>query len=322
MEIVDYVKHVNSQAKKGGNWPACLEYNVEDDHVIIKMTKGFSKTEFRRLDSWGLAFLNQTENECKIKIKKILFNIPRNTEKINTLKYDLESFKRRVSYLNINNEDLEFNVIYGNKYECLYTENQLFKRPDDEIAHEKLEDRKDKDKPGRLEKDFQKFLFGKDSGKEYDDRTNERLAIIGFDFFNLKKKELKMYREFPTGVFKGKISETTRILPTEFIDIVTFNKWKQLSIIEIKLNDSQLEMISQILDYSLFFSCYIDKLLPIIKEKLGRKPHDKAKKIICCYVVNNHFHKKFDDIWKYYITKNRSYNFELKKVVLGYTEEY
>jgi len=89
----------------------------------------------------------------------------------------------------------------------------------------------------------------------------------------LKNKELgRIIREFPTGVFKDTISQNNRILPTEFIDVVTFNKHGNLAVIEIKLNDSQLEVIAQLLDYALFFRCYRDDLLPIIERKTKKTP--------------------------------------------------
>ncbi len=43
---------------------------------------------------------------------------------------------------------------------------------------------------------------------------------------------------------------------------------------------------------------------------------------IMCYVVNNRFHPRFDDIFQYYSTKGKSYKFQILKVVLGATTEY
>ena len=54
---------------------------------------------------------------------------------------------------------------------------------------------------------------------------------------------------------KIKVAIRTQVLPTEFVDIVTLNKWGYLSVIELKLDDSQLEVVSQLLDYALFFRC-------------------------------------------------------------------
>ena len=94
---------------------------------------------------------------------------------------------------------------------------ELLNRPSNEIIRAEYADRIDDDKPGRLEKDFQAYLFGK--GKHDTIRTNEKLAILGKKFRDLNKKKdpFAMEREFPTGAFNVKVSRKTRILPTDFI---------------------------------------------------------------------------------------------------------
>ena len=85
--------------------------------------------------------------------------------------------------------------------------------------------------------------------------------------------------------------------------------------IELKLDDSKLEVMSQILDYALYFACYRDKLLKVIKKNSNLKPIEDK---IMCYVVNNRFHKRFDDIFQYYSIKDKSYKFEIFKVTHGH----
>ena len=110
-------------------------------------------------------------------------------------------------------------------------------------------------------------------------------------------------------------------MPTESVDIITLNKYGNLSVIELKLDDEQLEVISQLLDYALFFRCYIHLLkhIPVITETFGT---NIRKEEIFCYVVNNHFHPRFDKILKYYSTENKDYGFQLIKIVLGYTSKF
>jgi hypothetical protein len=159
-------------------------------------------------------------------------------------------------------------------------------------------------------------LFGKGLGTE--SRTNDRLAILGEHFFQLKKKKYGVMREFPTGVYMSTKSRSNQITPTEFVDIVTLNRRGELSVIELKLDDSNLEVMSQILDYALFFRCYKSKLLKLMKkDSSGLKPR---KGNIMCYVVNNRFHKRFDAIFQYYKPNNQAYGFQIFKVVLGYTK--
>lgn len=234
---------------------------------------------------------------------------------------NVEAFKRRVSYLNINNEDIDFKIVYNNKRIKPYTQKELFRRPDKEIIRPFLNKRGDDDKGHFLEKDFQAYLFGKGLKPEdrTEARTNERLAIFGEHFFKLKKKKYGILREFPTGAFESTVSRRNMITPTEFVDIVTLNRRGHLSVIELKLDDPKLEVMSQILDYGLYFACYHDMLLKVLKD--NSTPLRPKKDEIMCYVVNNRFHKRFDNIFRYYSTENKSYKFKLFKVVLGDTRE-
>ena len=314
MTVQDFIAIVESKRGTASGWPACLTYTLEGDQAIITMIKGFGKKEFRRFDSWGMAFVAEAECETSAKVSAVSFTLP--NDNIDGCEADFEAFRRRVSFLNINNtlNHLTCQIVRNGEPIPLYDEHSLFNRPQSERIRPLRDIKKAKDNtPGHIEKDFQTFLFGNDCGKE--ENTNERLAILGEEFFNLKKKEFGLIREFPTGAFRDCIKEENRILPTEYIDIVTLNKYGRLSVIELKLNDSQLEVISQILDYALFFSCYIKTLKPEIKEKFERVAIEEP---IVCYVVNNHFHEKFDKIMKYYSTSNKCYNFELKKVLLGH----
>jgi len=266
------------------------------------------------LDPWGLAFINEIEDNTAEKVKQIVFviDIPRDNDK----KADIESFIRRISFLALNNKELQFSAIIGGVKQNLYiTKDALFNRPNTEIIREELPPRDDEEEPGRTEKDFQAFLFGKGSGK--DQRINERLAILGMDFYNLGGKEIGILREFGTGVFNKEKSEKQRILPTEFIDIVTLNKYREIAVIELKLNDPKIEVISQILDYALFFRCYKDKLFSILRKEFKGKIREDN---IVCYVANNHFHPMHSKIRRYYTTEKNDYKFKMKQITLGYTE--
>jgi len=291
-----------------------LDYKVEDNCAIIELIKDFKKKDFRGFDSWGLAYVADVEKQSHQKIKKISFRIK--TKKIATFEFDFEAFKRRVSYLKINNSNIHFEILRDGQQVVLYNADNLFNRPSDERVRLSVNDRGDDNTSGRLEKDFQAFLFGKKKGQ--DARTSDRLAVFGEHFFRSKGKNYGVLREFPTGVFRDTIKEDSRILQTEFVDIVSLNKWGKLAIIEIKLDDTQVAVISQLLDYALFFSCYIKQLLPVLKENL----HQKIKTDeICCYVVNNHYHTRFNDILEYYSPNKDFFNFRFIKLTLGHIEE-
>lgn len=319
---------VRSRSGKSLGWPEAIDYGIDRDSVSISAdSRALDKRTARRLDPWGLAFLVEAEHRCGIRAASISFTLSgkaRDTERDSRLPPNLEAFRRRVSFLSVNNPGLHFKITIDGEPIDLDDSSTLFNRPQNETIHERFGSRRDS-RPGRLEKDFQTWLHANDikDARERDATTNVRLAVLGRDFFKLGSKRFGIIREFPTGVFDRSISqkptERSRVLPTEFVDIVTFNKYGQLALVELKLNDSQLEVIAQLLDYSLFFRCYRDKLWPIVVEKLRRTPRSDD---IVCYVVNNHFHKRFDDVLRYYSPKNELHGFEIIKTLLGhYSDE-
>jgi len=320
----ELIKEVASKAGKPGGWPNYFNYDIKNDSIVISFVfKKLDKKAVRRLDPWGLAFLAEVEAKCGTEIKGIKFVLEGPIDKIqhdNRLIPDLEAFRRRVSFLSINNQSLRVEITINGEPVELDDVKKLFNRPQNEIIHESFNRKAQDNQAGRLEKDFQTWLFANDIKDEQmkTANTNERLAVLGEDFYRLKKRKFKLVREFPTGAFHEKITNNSRILPTEFVDVVSLNKHGNLAVIELKLNDSQLEVIAQLLDYSLFFRCFRDKLLPIITSHLGATPNNKE---IVCYVVNNHYHPRFDAVLKYYSTKENTLGFKIKKVTLGYYTE-
>jgi len=316
-ELID---NVSTKSGKSGGWPNYFAYDIRDTSIRISADhKSLDKKATRRLDPWGLAFLVEAESRCGIKVDSIDFSLE-GIKLDGVLAPDLEAFRRRVSFLNINNEDLLLRITANGEPLELDDADKLFSRPGNEIVRDKHGDSQD-NIPGRLEKDFQTWLFANDvkGTNDRDANTNVRLAVLGEDFFNLGKRNLGIIREFPTGAFDRNIcskpSNRSRILPTEFVDIVTLNKYGCLAVIELKLNDSQLEVLAQLLDYSLFFRCYRDRLWPIIAKELGETPKNEES---ACYVVNNHFHDRFDEVLTYYSPHGPSHGFRLVKTLLGH----
>jgi len=271
------------------------------------------------MDPWGLAALVQ-ENEAQANLSKIVFKVNLCGGDKDPNHRHLEAFKRRLSFLDFNNnQDLNIELIVNDTPEQLYSEIELFQRPAHEIIRDNVNTRGDKDKAGKIEKDFQTFLFGKGNNFENDQRTNERLAVLGHDFFDLKGKKLNILREFPTGVFKDQVAKDNALLSTDFIDMVTLNKYRELSIIELKLNNSELEIISQMLDYALFCKAYYKQLLPLFSKELDvNLPKESS---FTCYMANNHFHPRLERIERFYRTHHKAYGFKIKQVILGYTKD-
>jgi hypothetical protein len=346
--MCEKIKHVlaaiEKKRGKSGGWPEIFKYKYDPSmqRAFICWTITQNETDkktFRRFDSWGLAFLVELKN-AGCNPNSLLFRISTEEDSSISPNLDFQSFYRRVSYLNINNKDsgVGFCVEVNGREKELLNLQSLYKRPENEILRSittkdddiKKTGTKGKES-GRLEKDFQSFLFGgeisTDSGKTVTIHS-DRLAILGEDFFNLKKnlkdKDMRwVCREFPTGVFDREISDKTRILPTEFIDFICLNKHGRLSVIELKLNDpASLEVASQLLDYALFVrSYYWDR----IKNDAGHKFNDfKVSKTdyFECYVVNNRYHPRFDAVFfDYMIPKSTiPHEFKFTKLTLGYIE--
>jgi len=306
-------KQINSERGGGGKWPASFDYRIEANRITLETNRKINKSGYRCLDSWGIALFHHIKSEQKLDVEEIQFIINKNGDLWTP---NAEAFKRRISYLDINNEDIVFKVVYNNNSINLYSQYELFERPDNEVIRNFLNERRDDDKGNLLEKSFQAVLFGK--GLQTKTRTNDRLAILGEHFFQLKKKQYGVLREFPTGAFMNSVSTRNQLTPTEFVDIVTLNRWGYLSVIELKLDDPKLEVMSQMLDYALYFACYTDKILNVLNDNSDLRP---VKDRIMCYVVNNRFHARFDDIFQYYSTNKKLYKFQIFKVILGDTRE-
>ncbi len=325
MTINEFLDDVDARRGQPGGWPSCYNYNFlkGEENIIITLSitdKLDLKKTFRQFDPWGLVFTQELQEETGLEVKTITFSVKDSDNKINKTpnnKACYESLLRRISFISFNNsQQINIKLIVNNKEQVLYSKDSLFdNRPESDVIGEAKNQRDDDDIPDRLEKDFQAFLYGK--GLEREQRTNERLAILGADFFKLKKKQLGITREFPTGVFAKEKNEQNRILPTYFIDLISLNKYGALAVIELKVNDTKLEVISQILDYALYVRCYRSKILPILD---GLGIHVRRNQPIVCYVANNLFHEKFDSIQKYYNTIDKEYGFVIKKVVLGSTK--
>lgn len=312
------------QPKLGsGHFSGRLDYDYDGKHAVVSLKN--PNDDYRLLDVWGLSYLiwlSEVKGQSPFGIS---FKVP--------FKPDVfkgEALKRRISYLNQNNPGLQFELILNGKSETLYNSNDLINRPNNEKVILQFKKRKTDDTPGRLEKDFQTFLFGKsimDSKLSLTDdvfmKIYRRLAVLGTDFFGLNKS-YGLIREFPTGVFDDKISNKTRILPTYFVDVIAFNKRNELAVIELKLNDTKLEVISQLLDYMLFFINYKKQIAKVIKEYVGAKhyPKDFEGKSIAGYVANNRFHPNFEKIKQFYAPKDEKSGFRLYQIILGETNKF
>lgn len=322
MSLTKVLHDLRTKKGKSGGWPQYFDYLATESEVVIRLTD-LSKSRKKRLrgiDPWGFAFLDHLIENVNFKPETLRFDIAQELKS-----YELESLLRRVSYLANINQSLGIELFYDNKSQPLISVDEIKNKNSSEIIRSEIGSRSADDKAGRIEKDFQTFLFGK--GLDSETQTNERLAVLGLDFYKLNNKNFWIYREYPTGAFHGdsqsnKLKDSDRILPTEFIDVVTLNKNRELAVIELKVNDPALEVISQTLNYGLFFLAYKDQILDQLNRYLDSKSQDsflKRNVPVICYVVNNHFHPRFEGILKYY--KDPKRDIRIKVITLGHVNE-
>ncbi len=310
---------IKNNIGKPGGWASGINYEAssQEDFVLIEITdlEKISDDIWKRIDPWGFAFLNEVQKITQLPLHMV-FSVREPKSHKDRIQY--EALKRRLSYLNLAN-DLIVELKRSHQTDSLYSLEDLSNRPEYEKVRTDFKIRGDEDKPGRLEKDFQTYLFGKglyetnDSTDSNIVRTNERLALFGPDFVRVGKKNRKVEREFPTGAFLGEIKEKNRILPTEYVDLVTINKKDELSLIELKFNDPKLEVVSQVLNYALFFNAYKKQLAPLLDNKLSCSSSSLRLKT---YLVSNVFHERFNSVFSYYANGPLI----IKQIIMGYMQ--
>ena len=294
-------------------FPEEYDYNFEPEKKIATIscsTDGAKK--LRKIDVWSLAYVEYLlQNELTSKVNGVKIYVLKAYSK-----YAFESLRRRVSYLNIVDNGIKFELFHQRSQVTLDEKIELTRSEPNAITTKDIEERTHGAGAG-LEKDLQDFI-----ARDPIVVDNSRLSILSFDFYREKKSRYGVLSEVPIGIYDTIKSEETRILPTYYIDFVSFTKEGNLAVIELKVNDQSLEVISQILDYALFAIKYKDQFCKLIKNNLSTQsllPIKKKymEKPVKAYVVNNHFNKKFDGIFKYYTSSDIKIPFSITKIALG-----
>jgi len=296
-----------------GHFTGSYEFDFDPETKLATIScTGKNATNLRKIDAWSLAYVEYLvalEEKPKVAQVEIFISSARS-------KHEFESLRRRISYLSLVDNGLEFRLFYRKKQIALDDRQALFTSEIDAVRHEDVKSRKvGNDAGSRTEKDIQDFIARDESAKD-----NLRLAIFSYDFYRSKNR-YGVLSEVPIGVFHGSISKKSRILPTYFIDFVSFTKRGNLAVIELKINDSKLEVISQILDYALYAARYKNQLCTLLEKQFESSPSllpsNFRKKQIKAYVVNNNFHPRFDGVLKYYNPQSQKFPFSILKLALG-----
>ena len=299
------------QSEEKNTTPRGLGFSVEDTDecgltAICKVSEKI--TDLRKIDPWLMVFVDAIEGklpERHLSAFRVELSVSQNQG-------DLESFRRRLSYLAINNEWHGSLLVGGIAVKNYPTCEKLLNRPKNEIVQEVEADRKDsEDSKGKIEKNFQTWL----AGERRED--NERLAVLGVNV----KKGVPVLREFPVGVFDKVKSKDSRLLSKGWIDLVSINKRGELALIELKVNDPKLDVMAQSLDYALFFSCYRTELFECLT-KQGLVPLSQESSIRC-YIADNTFHPHFEKITHYYAPSSEiQWPFSFSQIILGRTTDF
>lgn len=320
MTAKDFEREVAASQGKPGTYPRDIRFAVEGegDTVRAELVGSFDKKNVRRIDPWTLAYLVELRERCGGEpARRVVLSLNPGAKKDRQFNLNFESLRRRASFLALNNPEITFVLALDGKPVALYDKESLLHPSGNEVIRSSISERSEEAAPNLLEKAFQSFLYGK--GME--SRTNDRLAVLGEDFYQMKGKDVGILREFPTGAFDGFVSDATQVMPTESIDLVTQNKWGNLALVELKVDNSELEVISQVLDYGLYVIRYRD-LIAGLPEVAAVFDEDKVRHAdIFCYVANNRFHPRFAGIQRFYHVGTKSYGFCLKKIILGETTE-
>ena len=293
--------HSDFDPKRGsGNFPSNINFGFNP--VTYEITIGLRDNrakDFRRMEAWGLAYVVYLLDEIKVKrVSSIKYYVGKKT-----MSPALESFRRRISYLQLINPKLHFAVILSGEALKLDQGKEMWRPESGAVITTLLKVRgAGVGKARRMEKELQDHIGS------YPD--NIGLSLLGDEFLN-KRRRYGLLREVPTGVFHTSISRRNRILPTYFMDFLSFNKRGNIAVIELKVNDAKLEVICQLLDYALFATRYKKELIQLIKNNMGKGqfPPKVEKCGIDAYVVNNHYHPRFDKVAEYYSPKGHDVPF-------------
>lgn len=295
---------------KNNDIPKRLKFIVKDGGeltAVCQVSEVFA--ELRKIDPWLMVFVDAIETEFPDR-RLYAFRIELGTCPD---KCDLESFRRRLSYLALNNGWHGSLLVAGKEEKIYQSDKELLERPDNEVVDDKVAKRNDSDDSnGKIEKNFQTWLAGEHR------ENNERLAVLGKDFENGGKAPV--LREFPVGVFNQAKGNDSRLISKGWIDLVSLNKHGELALIELKVNDKKLDVIAQALDYALFFACYRTSLFEYLSMQ-GLVPLSQES-TIRCYIANNTFHPQFEKITPYYAPCLNKWPFSFAQIFLGETKNF
>ena len=196
MSLNEFNQKLNEYGKpKSGGYPSQLRCTASETEAGITLTVELltPKKAFSSADVWGIAMLEEMKRSLPSEAlsgKKVTLRfIADPKEKSNYPQEYYEELKRRLSYLAAVNKDVGFLLEKEpGQEDALYTMDQMthLAQNGETVQHDEISSHEEENKPGRLEKDFQTYLYGeKDPQKGW--YTNKRLVLLGEDFSEKKK---------------------------------------------------------------------------------------------------------------------------------------
>ncbi len=99
----------------------------------------------------------------------------------------------------------------------------------------------------------------------------------------------KFIRQFPANVFRKKISEKNRITRKLWIDILTVNKFNQLSVVELKAGSNcPLDLLIQAIDYGIYCHLFKEHLADSFLKNRNKGEIVKSKIVVYCVAEKFH----------------------------------